>query len=80
MQSVITTNELTDGRAIALPHSNHQQDDKEQLLFVGTDFWGDRIRGLMFVLSIALRLFYLMEYVVRSTLKSTDSNISRHMM
>ncbi len=36
----------------------------------------DRIRGLMFVLSIALRLFCLVEYVVRSTLKSTDSQLA----
>ncbi len=36
----------------------------------------DRIRGLMFVLSIALRLFCLMEYVVRATLKSTDSKVA----
>lgn len=36
----------------------------------------DRIRGLMFVLSIALRLFCLVEYVVRSTLKSTDTQLA----
>jgi len=36
----------------------------------------DRIRGLMFVLSMALRLFCLMEYVVRSTLKATDSKVA----